>query len=372
MSFLKRFASLRWKLVFSYVVVTLLTILVLEGIVILATGWLDLRFAAEFDGQSVAGVSPVGFGSTLLATTLVLLPCMIPLGLLFGSVTTIGLTRRLRRLSEASRALAEGDLSSRVHDASEDEIGQLGRQYNAMADQLERDTAQLRELAERNARLALQAQQGAALQERHRLARELHDGVKQHLFGVNLAASAALNLLDGDPEAARARLQEARAQSRQAQDEMQALLNELRPVGLGDRGPVVALTDQLDALEQREGVEVAWEPEEDPGLPLIHEQALYRVAQEALTNVARHANATKVSVELRVEPHAVTLLVEDDGQGFDPTAVESGLTMGLRGMRERVEGLGGTLTVDAVPGGGVSVAARLPRPADAGEGAARV
>ena len=88
MSFLKRFSSLRWKLVFSYVVVTLVTILVLEGIAILATGWLDLRFAAEWDSRSAAGLSPGRFGTSLLTTTLVLLPCMIPLGLFFGFVTT--------------------------------------------------------------------------------------------------------------------------------------------------------------------------------------------------------------------------------------------------------------------------------------------
>jgi len=113
MPFLKRFSSLRWKLVFSYVVVTLLTILVLEGIVILATEWLSLKLAAQWDSQSL---SPGSIGSSLLTTTLVLLPCMIPLGLLFGLVTTGRLTRRLRDLTEASNTLADGDLSCRVGD----------------------------------------------------------------------------------------------------------------------------------------------------------------------------------------------------------------------------------------------------------------
>jgi signal transduction histidine kinase len=372
MSFLKRFSSLRWKLVFSYVLVTLLTILVLEGIVILATGWLDLRFAAEWDSRSASGLSPGRFGTSLLTTTLVLLPCMIPLGLFFGFVTTIGFTRRLRHLSEANSALADGDLSRRVYDTSGDEIGQLARQFDAMADQLEDDMTQLRELAERNARLAGQAQRGAALEERHRLARDLHDGVKQHLFGVNLATSAALNLLDSDPESARARLLEAKDHSRQAQAEMRALLNELRPAGLDERGLVAALTDHLAAFEQREGIGVGWQPVEDPALPLIHEQALFRVAQEALTNVARHAEATQVAVELHVTPDTVTLRVVDDGKGFDPAAIQIKTTMGLQGMQERLAGLGGTLTVDAAPGVGTRIAACLPRPAHVEEGESHV
>ena len=372
MSFLRRFSSLRWKLVFSYVVVTLLTILVLEGIVILASRWLDLRFAAEWDSQSAAGLSPGRLGSSLLTTTLSLLPCMIPLGLVFGLVTTVGLTRRLRRLSEASSSLAAGDLTRRVRDTSGDEIGQLARQFDVMADQLEDDTSQLRELAERNARLAEQAQRGAALEERHRLARDLHDGVKQYLFGMNLATAAALNLLDTDPESARARLLEAKDHSRQAQAEMEGLLNELRPAGLDERGLVAALTDHLAAFEQREGIRIDWQPVRDPALPLIHEQAIFRVAQEALTNVARHAEATQVSVELHVTSDAVTLSVSDDGDGFDPDAIQAKATMGLQGMRERLAALGGTLTVDAAPGAGTRIAACLPRPVDVEEGDSRV
>ena len=246
MSFLKRFASLRWKLVFSYVVVTLLTVLALEGIVILAGNWLYLRFTTTWESEpNMIASSPSSLGVPLLTTTLFLLPCTIPLGLIFGFVTTTGLTRRLRHLAEASNALAGGDLSRRVQDPSGDEIGQLARQFDRMAEQLEADTTQLRELAERNARLARQAQMLAALEERHRLARDLHDGVKQHLFGVNLATATALNLLDADPEAAHTKLQEIRELGRQAQAEMVALLNELRPAGLAERGLAAALADHL-------------------------------------------------------------------------------------------------------------------------------
>jgi NarL family two-component system sensor histidine kinase LiaS len=315
-------------------------------------------------GVNVATWSSSYLVEPLAITTAVLLPCMIPLGLIFGLVTAAGFTRRLRRLAQASGALADGDLARRVYDASGDEIGQLTRQFNDMAGQLEADTTQLRELAERNARLARQAQKLAALEERHRLARELHDGVKQHLFGVNLAAAAALNLLGADPEVARTRLLEAKEHSRQAQAEMEALLNELRPAGLDERGLVAALTDYLTTFEQQQSIRVDWHTVGMDGLslPLMHEQALYRVAQEALANVARHARATCVMVELSTTPEAVTLRIVDDGRGFDPVAVEPGATMGLQGMHERLAGWGGTLTIDATPGVGTRLTARLPRP----------
>jgi NarL family two-component system sensor histidine kinase LiaS len=299
-------------------------------------------------------------GAPLLAANAFLLPCMIPLGLVFGFVTAFGFTRRLRRLTEASNALAGGDLGRRVNDTSGDEIGQLARQFNAMAGQLEADTTELRELA-------LKAQRLAALEERHRLARELHDGVKQYLFGVNLATAAALNLLEDDPERARAKLLEARELSRQAQAELMALLNELRPAGLDERGLVPALTDYVATFEEREGVTVQWQAPAEVALPLAQEQALFRVAQEALTNVARHAYATRVIVELQATPEAVVLQVADDGKGFDPTSIPSGPTMGLQGMRERLAALGGELTVDAAPGRGTRLVANLPRPADTGE-----
>lgn len=111
---------------------------------------------------------------------------------------------------------------------------------------------------------------------------------------------------------------------------------------------------------------------EDPALPLIYEQAPFRVVQEALTNVARHAGATQVTVELHVTPDTITLRVGDDGEGFDPPTIQTKTTMGLQGMRERLARLGGTLTIDVPPGVGARIAACLPRPADVEEGESRV
>jgi two-component system, NarL family, sensor histidine kinase LiaS len=306
--------------------------------------------------------SPANLAGPLAITTGLLLPCIIPLGLVFGFVTATGFTRRLRRLAQASNALASGNLNQRVLDTSGDELGQLSRQFNRMAEQIEADTIHLRDLADHNARLAQQAQKLAALEVRHRLARDLHDGIKQNLFGVNLSIAAALNLLKSDTESAGVKLLEAKEHSLQAQAEMQALLNELRPTGLDERGLVAALEDHLATFERRQGLKVTCQLAKDLSLPLTLEQALYRVAQEALTNVAHHAQATQVSVELEATTDTVTLRIIDNGHGFDPSAIQPGVTLGLQGMRERLSELNGSLTVVTEPGKGTQVMACLPRP----------
>jgi signal transduction histidine kinase len=299
--------------------------------------------------------SPAQLALPLAGTTVALLPCMVPLGLVFGFVTATGITRRLRRLTAASTALAGGRWDQRVPDASADEIGQLARQFNRMADELEADTAQLRALAERNARLA-------ALEVRHRLARDLHDGIKQNLFGINLGVSTALNMLETDVPTARAKLAEAKEHSRQAQAEMQALLEELRPAGLDEHGLAGALTRQLAAFERQQGIGVNLRISEIPALSPTYEQALYRVAQEALANVARHAQASQVTVALTTTLAAVILRIEDNGGGFAPGVAAEAQTRGLRGMRERLAELGGVLTIVAAPGAGVQLTASLPWP----------
>jgi NarL family two-component system sensor histidine kinase LiaS len=293
-----------------------------------------------------AVVSPADLIGPLAATTLLLLPCMIPLGLVFAFVTATGFSRRLQRLSDASQALAEGDLSRRVADDSGDEIGRLSRQFNRMAEQLQADTIRLRDLA--------------AVEERQRLARDLHDGIKQYLFGTSLAAAAALNLLEADPDASREKILEAADHNRRAQDEMKALLEELRPSGFGERGLPAALKEYLTAFGRRHGLETAWAASGDAELSPDRQQALFRVTQEALSNVHRHARAGRVSMEFVAGADALILRIEDDGRGFDLSAATAPAAMGLQGMRGRLADFGGTLEIESSAGSGTRLTIRLP------------
>jgi NarL family two-component system sensor histidine kinase LiaS len=295
---------------------------------------------------ALAILSPADLFGPLAATTLLLLPCMIPLGLIFAFATASGFTRRLKRLSDASRALAEGDLTRRVADDSGDEIGRLSRRFNRMAEQLQADAVRLRDLA--------------AVEERRRLARDLHDGIKQNLFGIRLAAAAAVNLLDTDPQAAREKMLEAADLNRRAQEEMKALLEELRPPGFGERGLPAALEDYLKAFGREHNLETEWTAIGSAELDPDRQQALFRITQEALSNIYRHARAGRISMAFTGRPDEVSLQIVDDGRGFDPSVPAPASAAGLRGIRERLAEFGGSLGIESTPGSGTRLIIRLP------------
>ncbi|HET7771855.1 MAG TPA: sensor histidine kinase, partial [Chloroflexota bacterium] len=208
-----------------------------------------------------------------------------------------------------------------------------------------------------NARLYGQAQQAAALEERQRLARELHDAVTQTLFSASLIAEVLPRMWERDPLAARARLEELRQLTRGALAEMRALLLELRPAALTEAPLPELLRLLTDAAAGRARMPVALEVEGDAAgepLPAEAQVALYRIAQEALHNVAKHAGARRATVGLRFDPDGVTLRVEDDGVGFDPDAV-SAERLGVRIMHERAAAIGAALQVKAAPGHGAQV-----------------
>jgi PAS domain S-box-containing protein len=210
-----------------------------------------------------------------------------------------------------------------------------------------------RERLERD--LRRQAAELAAGQERAHLARELHDSVTQALFSMGLTIRSLELLYETDPQAARDRLAELRELQKDALAEMRTLIFELRPQGLEKDGLVQALRNQAAAVEGRTGLSVTVEAD-DAGrrLPLESEEALYRIAQEALHNVVKHAGASWVRIRFEVADGIATLSVSDDGAGFDPERVPRG-HLGLSGMRQRADRLGGDLAIESVPGGGTTI-----------------
>jgi signal transduction histidine kinase len=219
-------------------------------------------------------------------------------------------------------------------------------------------------VAVENAQLYEQAQQVAVVEERQRLARELHDSVTQALHSSSLLAEAGRRLAStGDVERTRGYLARLGEISQQALKEMRLLVYELRPLALREVGLVGALQQRLDAVERRAGVEAHLEVEGEIGLPVVVEEELYRIAQEALNNALKHAEPTSVVVAIRIkgEPSGqrVELEVVDDGTGFDTDAVGDKGGMGLVSMGERAEKLGGTLQITSVPGKGTRVRVRL-------------
>jgi signal transduction histidine kinase len=217
-------------------------------------------------------------------------------------------------------------------------------------------------VAVENARLYEQAQQVAVVEERQRLARELHDSVTQSLHGSTLLAEAGQRLAKaGDLERTRGYFSRLGEISQQALKEMRLLVYELRPYALREVGLIGALQQRIDSVEKRAGVEAQLFVEGEIELPEIVEDALFRIAQEALNNALKYAKPASVVVTIRVEGETpdqqVILEVVDDGVGFDTDAVGDTGGIGLVGMRERTEKLGGNLVVYSIPGKGTSVKA---------------
>src|SRR6266487_2033563 len=214
-------------------------------------------------------------------------------------------------------------------------------------------------IAIENARLYEQAQELAALEERQKLARELHDSVSQALYGIALGAHTARTLLDRDPGLAAKPLDYILALAEAGLAEMRALIFELRPESLETEGLVAALMKQAAALHARHDITVQTDLSAEPALPLKVKQELYRIAQEALHNTVKHAHASEVELRLCQTSEAVILEVCDNGRGFDATASFPG-HLGLHSMQERVKGLGGVLQIESAPGQGTRVRAQVP------------
>jgi PAS domain S-box-containing protein len=217
----------------------------------------------------------------------------------------------------------------------------------------------LREQVRLQTDLQRQAADLAAGEERAHLARELHDSVTQALFSMTLTTRTIELLLDRDLDQARARLAELRELERDALAEMRGLIFELRPANIEADGLAQAVRTHAAAVEGRTGLPIAVDCGLVDRLPVELESGLYRITQEAIHNVVKHASAKQVHISLEQEGGFVRLLVEDDGVGFDPTSSSPG-TLGLAGMRHRAERLGGTFQLDSELGHGSRVEVVVP------------
>jgi NarL family two-component system sensor histidine kinase LiaS len=268
----------------------------------------------------------------------------LPVGAVFGWLVSRGLRQRLVTLSAASQAWSRGDFSVSPRDSSGDEIGELTRNLKGMAEQLQT-------LLHTNDELA-------RMEERNRLARDLHDTVKQQTYAARMQLTAARNLLSSDSTAAAGHIDTALQLNRETQQELKLIIDELRPAALEGKGLAQALRDYAIRWQEHTGIQVTTTISGERSLPLEVEQALYRVLQESLSNVARHAEADSVGLSLNTTPTAVTLVVADDGRGFDVNHIASS-SYGLTGMRARLNEVGGTLEVESTLSAGTTVTAEV-------------
>ncbi|MFF4478123.1 GAF domain-containing sensor histidine kinase [Streptomyces sp. NPDC001520] len=221
--------------------------------------------------------------------------------------------------------------------------------------------AQHAAIALTNARLYERSRELTIAGERARLAHELHDAVSQKLFSLRLTAQAATALVDRDPGRAKGELQQIALLAAEATDELRSAVVELRPAALDEDGLVATLRTQVQVLDRAHSAQVTFACHGVRALPAAQEGAVLRVAQEALHNALRHADARQVDVTLTRHGQGARLRVTDDGRGFDPSAVRrAGRHLGLVSMRDRAGGVGGALAVESAPGKGTVIEMEVP------------
>lgn len=240
-------------------------------------------------------------------------------------------------------------------------FAEYGRQFSEIELALLDSVADQIGIVVENAYLHKQAEETAVIEERHRLARELHDSVTQAIYSLTLFTEAGLRLLNiGDYHKIEELLHHLNTISQQALREMRLMLHKLRPPDLDEEGLVGALQQRLDEVETRANVEAHLIVEGDlDELPETIEEQLYRIAQEALNNALKHSAASLLTVRISADDEDLTLEISDDGKGFDIEAVQETGGMGLQNMEERIEQLDGELTIESVPGKGTTISVQI-------------
>jgi len=255
-------------------------------------------------------------------------------------IMTRSLTRPIIELTKTTQEIEHtGKLTKTSMEERLDEVGQLSQSFDQMIERLQ----------SMESRLAT-----VAAEERNRLARDLHDAVSQTLFSASLIAEVLPRLWERNHEEGLRRLEEVRQLTRGALAEMRTLLLELRPAALVEAELPHLLSQLAESISGRTRVPVTVSTDGDCSFPADVKVALYRIAQEALNNVAKHAGAKEVNVTLLCEPDKVTLKITDDGKGFDIGSVPSD-SLGLGIMRERAGDIGASLSVQSQVGHGTEI-----------------
>jgi NarL family two-component system sensor histidine kinase LiaS len=254
------------------------------------------------------------------------------------------MVKRLSRVSDVTDAWSQGDFSRFIADTSGDEISQLASRLNSMAQQLQNFLKRSQDLA--------------VAEERNRLARDLHDSAKQEALAASFHLGSALTLFDRDPEAAKNHLLEADNLVDSVRAELTDLIHELRPPSLNGSRFDDIVNDYVIEWAHQAGIAASLDVAGYIDLPLKSKEAIYRIIQEALANIARHSHAENVQVSLEFQADTVLLSVIDDGSGFEPGRPHSG--MGLDSMRERAQSQDGRFRIESEPGQGTRIQVNFP------------
>ncbi len=338
--------------------------------------------------SKILGAIEIGVDSGILdkqvqeQTLIMLVIAGVTFMILGGTLTYIfrsAVVNPISKLMVSARRIAEGDLSARVEIQRDDEVGIMARSFNEMAERVEQHASALevskKELEETVLERTRQLQETVGIrgqllerlisaqeEERHRVARELHDEAGQALSAIMLDLARAIDELPSEAAEAKQRLLQSRSLAAQTLAELRKLIYDLRPEVLDQLGLAPALRSYVKSRLEAKDIKVrfSFSGLEDR-LPSRMEITLFRIIQEATTNIVRHSGASMVNIKVAATDSRVTATIEDDGEGFDvEAALQASESWGLRGIRERVGVVGGQLTIESEPGQGTRIRFQIP------------
>jgi NarL family two-component system sensor histidine kinase LiaS len=332
--------SIRWNLVLYSLLVTLLVTVSVLAIIL---------FYYRLDLRVLWSLGWIGLSFFIL----------IFLGALVGFLYGTRFIQRLEQVRESIIQYERGNFSYRVLSLGHDELGEIGQHLNQMAERLEQQVASLQKLTTEKTEWQTKMTQAVLTEERERLARELHDTISQQLFAISMMSSAILANNKQISIQKNKQLRVIEKLAGDAQQEMRALLMHLRPATLEGKGLKDGLEDLLLEVQEKQALEVSWEIAEFAPLPRGIEDHLFRIVQEGLSNVLRHAKASKVHVRLIQRSQYLHLKIIDNGIGFEPSKTKIS-SYGLKSITERANEIGGIGEFLSLPGKGTQIYVKVP------------
>ncbi|OZU87935.1 sensor histidine kinase [Virgibacillus indicus] len=342
----KRFSSIRYVFIHSHLSGLFTTMVTLLAIL------LSVYVLAEPDWLTASGI--------FLFIALYLFLGLI-ISLYTGFTSSGNMKSRLDSISVLITQFANGNYNSSVRFEEDDEITRIGNELNELGKKLLDQVKSLQRMADEKAEFAKSAHKSAVIEERQRLARDLHDAVSQQLFALTMMSEAAVKQLEKNPQIAKTQMEEVAASALQAQTEMRALLLHLRPVHLSGEPLTKGIHNLVNELRQKSQLNFKVEMDEELALSETTEEHVFRIVQESLSNILRHANAKEVNLNVSQRSKELFIHIRDDGKGFDITNnTDKKTSYGLKTMRERSEELGGTFTIRSNKDEGTYIDIRIP------------
>lgn len=285
---------------------------------------------------------------------------LIVISLVAGYVAGQRVQRRIDYMHLKMTQVAKGNFNTRMGPSEDASFNRVHQEFNEMMSTVERKMHILQQLGEQDVMQRTRETETAVLEERRRMARDLHDSVSQQLFAIHMSASSLPKVLERNEQQARAVMEQLIQMSQLAQKQMRALITQLRPMELEGRSLPEALDVWFPDYCRHNGLKGMQDIELSGELTEAKERQLFLIIQEALANIVKHADAAIVSLSLQEEPHHIALHISDDGKGFDLGIHKQG-SYGLTIMSERAEKLGGQAEIISTPGAGTTIRIHIPK-----------